>query len=91
MNEQILQQILNQMTAMQEEFKGIKNEMKTRFDHLDSEVFEIKEAVHRIELSQPEDILSLMEQIRNKLEDKTEVLNKRVYNVETEVQRLSRQ
>lgn len=105
MSEKILQQILAQMNAVQEEVKNmsqrmdifeselkdVKKDMNNRFDHLDKEVHDIKESVHRIELNQPEDILSLMHQIQNKLEDKTEVLNKRVYNVETEVQRLGRQ
>ncbi|WP_246944973.1 hypothetical protein [Bacillus pinisoli] len=67
------------------------NSIETKIDTLESGQKEIKESVHRIELSQPQDIVALLERMNKTLENKTEVLNKRVFNVETEIERLNRQ
>ncbi|WP_456276529.1 hypothetical protein [Bacillus sp. AK128] len=73
------------------EILGKLNSIETKIDTLESGQKDIKESVHRIELSQPQDIVALLERMNKTLENKTEVLNKRVFNVETEIERLNRQ
>jgi chromosome segregation ATPase len=54
---------------------------------------EIKEAVIRLEETQPKDIIAILERIDKKLDTKDfelYALNKRVFKVETEIERLSR-
>ncbi len=55
---------------------------------------EIKEGLVRVEESQPKDILAMLERIDRSLENKgfeLYALNKRVFKVEAEIERLSRQ
>ncbi|MBM7662814.1 hypothetical protein JOC85_003625 [Bacillus mesophilus] len=68
-----------------------QNEIKIDIKEIKSEVTDIKNAVHRIELSQPQDIVAILDRMNKNLENKTDVLNKRVFNVETELERLNRQ
>jgi vacuolar-type H+-ATPase subunit D/Vma8 len=79
-----MEDLLNQLLQGQNE---IKNDIK----EIKSEVTDIKNAVHRIELSQPQDIVAILDRMNKNLENKTDVLNKRVFNVETELERLNRQ
>jgi len=77
-----------------QELKDIKvnvSNLNEGQEHLQKDVKEIKESVHRIELSQPKDIVALLKQMNKNMEDKTDVLNKRIFNTETAVERLNRQ
>jgi hypothetical protein len=60
-------------------------------NEIKKDIKEIKTTVQRIEISQPQDITALLERMNINLENKMEVLNKRVFNVETEIERLNRQ
>jgi archaellum component FlaC len=66
------------------EFKKENQEQLTR----------IEEAVLRLEADQPKDIMAVLSQINNKLDDRDselQVLNKRLFKTESEIERLTRQ
>lgn len=98
-----MEELLKQILKGQEELKtelndvistvkiDIKNELEIVKTELKNEILEVKEAVHRIELSQPQDIVPMLERMNKNLEIKTEVLNKRIFNVETEIEQLKQQ
>ncbi|MEH7386426.1 hypothetical protein V7147_13620 [Bacillus sp. JJ1521] len=94
--EELLKQILRGQdelkVVLKNEITTVKTELKSELSivkaELKSEILEVKEAVLRIELSQPQDIVALLERMNKNLESKTEALNKRVFNVETELERL---
>lgn len=79
-----MEELLKQLISGQED---IKSDMK----QIKSDITEIKTAVHHIELTQPQDITALLERMNKNLEHKTEALNKSVFNVETEIERLNKQ
>ncbi|MFS0821834.1 hypothetical protein [Bacillus sp. 1P02SD] len=87
--------VKTEVTSVKAELGSVKTELKSEISavktELKSEILEVKEAVHRIELSQPQDIVALLERMNLNLENKTEVLNKRVFNVEVEIERLKQQ
>ena len=59
----------------------------------DRELLELQ-SVHRIELTQPEDIKAMLHTINNKLDERDSdlrVLNHRVFKVESSVERLTNQ
>lgn len=90
MSDKILQQILEQMTAMQKEIKGVKEEMNLRFDRLDKSI----DKAHMENISSDEHILSTLKEMNTKLDDRdhdVQALNKRVFKVESEIERLTRQ
>ncbi|MGM0867534.1 MAG: hypothetical protein ACQEWF_23035 [Bacillota bacterium] len=79
---------------MEEILKQILNELK----EIRVDINELKQGQSRLEVGQEElqknliDSLGLYtEKIVDHVDDKTEVLNKRVYKVEAEIERLSRQ
>lgn len=85
---------MEEVDKMEELLKQLlqgQNEIKIDIKEIKSEVTDIKNAVHRIELSQPQDIVAILDRMNKNLENKTDVLNKRVFNVETELERLNRQ
>jgi hypothetical protein len=79
-----MEELLKQLLQGQQEIKSDIKEIK-------SEITDIKNAVHRIELSQPQDVVAILDRMNINFENKTDVLNKRVFNVETELERLNRQ
>ncbi|MFJ5763620.1 hypothetical protein ACIQAA_31930 [Neobacillus sp. NPDC093182] len=79
---------------MEEILKQILNELK----EIRVDINELKQGQNRLEVGQEKlqknlvDSLGLYtDKIVDHIDDKTEVLNKRVYKVETEIERLSRQ
>ncbi|MGN7300192.1 hypothetical protein [Ferdinandcohnia sp. SAFN-114] len=79
---------------MEEILKQILNELK----EIRTDINELKQGQNRLEVGQENlqknivDSLGLYtEKIVGHVDDKTEALNKRVYKVESEVERLSRQ
>lgn len=66
-------------------------ELEKGQNEIKEDVKEIKEAVHRIELDQPKDIVAMLDRMNKNFDDKSEALNKRVFKVETEIERLKRQ
>jgi vacuolar-type H+-ATPase subunit D/Vma8 len=99
--DELLKEIINKLNSIDSKIDNLDTKvdsLETKVDSLETKVVnlehgqkEIKESVHRIELSQPQDIVALLERMNKNLENKTEVLNKRVFNVETEIERLNRQ
>lgn len=90
MSEKILQQILEQMTAMQKEIKGVKEEMKSRFDRLEKSI----DKAHMDNFASDDLILQTLKETNAKLDDREHdirALNKRVFKVESEIERLTRQ
>ncbi|SDY03542.1 hypothetical protein SAMN05421736_101194 [Evansella caseinilytica] len=74
-------------SGLKADFIEFKNETAGRFDRLE-------ESMKRLEVSQQEDIKSVLVQIDKKLEEKDHgllVLNKRVFQTEVEVERLKKQ
>ncbi|RFB14757.1 hypothetical protein DZB84_15030 [Bacillus sp. HNG] len=90
-----LASVKTEVTAVKKGLGSVKTELKSEISavktELKSEILEVKEVVRRIELSRPQDIVALLERMNKNLENKTEVLNKRVFNVEVEIERLKQQ
>ncbi|TYS17802.1 hypothetical protein FZC78_08075 [Rossellomorea vietnamensis] len=51
---------------------------------------EIKEIAKRIETSQNEDAIALLRNFHTQIDSKTEVLNRRLFNAETDIQKLEK-
>ncbi|MEM4994919.1 hypothetical protein WKH56_20355 [Priestia sp. SB1] len=84
--EEMLKQILTKLNGL----KQGQKEMKEDFKNLSDKVDNIEKAVNRIEVSQNEDVIAILKRVDQDIEDKTQALNKRVYKLETEYERLSR-
>lgn len=72
----------------------MSNEVTDLLKKMDSKVDRVEEAVNRIEQNEPADIMSILKQMNDKLDEREaeiQVLNKRVFKVETEIERLTRQ
>ncbi|WP_261132114.1 hypothetical protein [Bacillus sp. Marseille-Q3570] len=94
--EQVLKQILDELKVMKTDMSELKS-MKTDMTELKSDMNDLKEGQHRLEVGQArlqknliESLGSYTDKIIEHVENKTEVLNKRVYRVESEIERLSR-
>jgi len=77
--EDILKQILTKLNGLEQGQKEIKEKINN-----------IEQTVSRIEVSQNEDVIAILKRVDQDVEDKTQALNKRVYKLETEYERLSR-
>ncbi|MBM7571354.1 hypothetical protein [Aquibacillus albus] len=89
--EELLRQLLSGQNDLKNDIKQMKSDITNDIEQMKSDITEIKTAVHRIELSQPQDITALLDRMNKNLEHKMEVLNKRVFNVEAEIERLNKQ
>ena len=67
------------------------NVIRKEVDVMGKAVKNIKTGQEQLQKSIIESLGQYTERIANHVDDKTAVLNKRVYNVETEIQRLTRQ
>ena len=77
--EDILKQILTKLNGLEQGQKEIKEKINN-----------IEQTVSRIEVSQNEDVIAILKRVDQDVEDKTQALNKCVYKLETEYERLSR-
>jgi uncharacterized protein Yka (UPF0111/DUF47 family) len=87
MSDQKIDMILTALKEFKEEFDEFKKENKEQLNR-------IEEAVIRLEENQPQDITAMLNQINKKLDDRDnelQVLNKRLFKNESEVERLTRQ
>lgn len=104
MSEQLLKQIINELQSIKSEqqntnlrldqFESRLDQIELRLDRIETDVAEIKQSVHRIEFGQPEDIKAMLQTIYDKLDERDseiQVLNRRVFKVESAVERLSGQ
>ncbi|WP_019156363.1 hypothetical protein [Robertmurraya massiliosenegalensis] len=99
--EEILNQILNELKEMRvdiSEVKGDVNEIRVDVNELKVDVNDLKQGQDRLEVGLEKLQKNLVEsldlytdKIVNHVDDKIEVLNKRVFKVETEIERLTRQ
>jgi chromosome segregation ATPase len=85
--EQGQKELVGKVTTMDKRL----NRLELRNDEMQNDVTEIRKVVHRLEENQPKDIEAILERINNKVDDKCDALNKRVFEIETEIERLSRQ
>lgn len=87
MSDQKLDMIFTALSEFRSDFNQFKKENKEQLSR-------IEETVHRLEVNQPEDIMAMLNQINKKLDerdDEIQVLNKRLFKTESEVERLTRQ
>lgn len=87
MSDQKLDMIFTALSEFRSDFNEFKKENKEQLSR-------IEETVHRLEVNQPEDIMAMLNQINKKLDerdDEIQVLNKRLFKTESEVERLTRQ
>ncbi len=85
--EAILNQILSEIKGMKADIVYLKESQSSIEQKIDG----IYKAVVRIEEGQPKDIFAILENINQKLDTKESeinVLNKRIFKVETEIERL---
>lgn len=92
--EEVLKQILN---GIQEMRVGM-NDLKLGQNGLEVDIKDLKQGQNRLEIGQEKLQKNLVDslgfytdKIVEHIDDKTEAFNKRVYKVETEIERLSRQ
>jgi len=88
--EAMMQQLINMVGKNNERF----NDLEKRFDKVDQRLESIEASVQRIEMNEPADIMAMLKQINGKLDDRDndmQALNKRVFKVESEIERLTRQ
>jgi archaellum component FlaC len=88
--EELLKQILIEIAGMKSEITGIKTNM-VRLEH---KVDGIYQSVVRMEEGQPLDIYAMLGNISNKVDSRDSeitVLNKRVFKLESDVERLNKQ
>jgi chromosome segregation ATPase len=87
----------NLLKQMLTELQGLKKDVTSLMDgqtRLEQKVDGIYQAVVRIEEGQPKDIYAMLENIDRKLEDKDSeitVLNKRIFKIESDIERLNKQ
>lgn len=77
----------NRLDGMNNRLNGIDN----RLDGIEQEIKEVKTGQEKLQKSIIKSIGEYTEKIADYVDVKTEVLNKRVFKLETEVQRLTRQ
>jgi hemerythrin-like domain-containing protein len=82
------------LNVLEETLKQILNELK----EIKTDIHDLKDGQARLEVGQNklqknliDSLGSYTEKIVDHLDDKTQALNKRVYNVESEIERLSKQ
>lgn len=86
-NQVRLEQNQSEMSGRFERVEQNQNDMSARLER-------IEQAVIRIEEAQPKDIMAMLHNIHNDLIDKDSaisVLNKRMFRLETDVEKLSKQ
>lgn len=80
-----LDMILNTIVKFKEEFCAYKSESNEKLDRIEA-------TLSRIESNQPEDIIGMLKQINNKIDERDseiQALNKRVFKVESRIERLT--
>ena len=81
-------------SVLKEELEPINNrlnDIEINVKDLNKDVKDIKTGQEKLQKNIIESLGQYTEKIANHVDDKTAVLNKRVYAVETEIQRLTRQ
>lgn len=102
--DEMMQQLINLIGKNNERFNemdnrfndidGRFNQMNSRFDGMDQRLERIEEAMIRLEENEPSNIMSLLQQIDGKMDERDheiQALNKRVFKTESEIERLTRQ
>lgn len=87
MDDKKLDMILTALSEFRGDFVEFKKENQEQLTR-------IEEAILRLEADQPKDIRAMLNQIDKKLDDRDnemQVLNKRLFKTESEVERLTRQ
>jgi len=93
-----MEEILRQMLSEIKEMRVDINELRKDTNELKKDTYELREGQKRLEAGQEKLQKNLVESIGlytdkivDYVDDRTEVLNKRVYKVESEIERTSRQ
>ncbi|WP_339063621.1 hypothetical protein [Tepidibacillus marianensis] len=89
--EELLERILHELSIIKSDMANFAT--KSDIQDVKNELIEIKQSVQRIEQSHPEDIHAMLQTINNKLDQRdsdVQVLNKRIFKVESDVERLTR-
>ncbi|WNB92611.1 hypothetical protein [Bacillus sp. NEB1478] len=94
--EKVLNEILLKLSNLengQMEFREGQKGLEVRQTSFESSVHEIRDSVHdirdivtRIEIGQNEDVIALLKLFNNNIDSKTEVLNKRLFRVESKLE-----
>jgi gas vesicle protein len=92
---ELLQSVLQaELNPIKETIKRLDSDMKQQFDDVNKRLKNIENGIYRIEEGQPEDIKAILTTISNKIDqhdDHAHVLNKRLFQMESKVERLSKQ
>jgi hypothetical protein len=87
MNDKKVDMILIALSEFRSDFVEFKKENQEQLTR-------IEEAVLRLEADQPKDVMAVLSQINKKIDDRDselQVLNKRLFKTESEIERLTRQ
>ena len=95
-----IQGMKSDMRTVNADIFSMKTDISIRFDKLEAKVSvlqtdvnEIKSIAQRIEESQPEDVHAMLQTINSKLDQRDadiQVLNKRVFQVESAIEKITR-
>lgn len=83
-----------QFADLREQFNQHKLENKVQFDQFKAQLTRVEDTLVRLEENQSQDIVAVLKQIDKKLDDRDnelQVLNKRLFKTESDVERLTRQ
>lgn len=87
----IIERDLNEVKNGQEQFRRDLNVVKTGQEQFQRDLNEVKTGLEKLHKSLIESLGEYTEKIAEHVDIKTEALNKRVFAVEAEIQRLTRQ
>lgn len=89
--QQALAQSQKELAQTQAELaKGQKN-IEGRLMRLEDDVKEVKQAISRVEVGQQQDVLAILKRVDKNIENRTDVLNKRTFDLETKFEEFRKQ
>lgn len=94
MSEQKIDMLLNALSEFRSDFDTFKNENKEQFTEVREQLERIEKTTLRLEAEQPKDISAMLNQINKKLDQRDnelQVLNKRLFRAESEVEKMAQQ
>lgn len=85
---------MDRQETMMQQLISMVGHNTDRMNVMNKQLERIEESMNRIEHSQPSDILAMLKQINGKLDERDneiQVLNKRLFKTESEIERLTKQ
>lgn len=88
--------IKQEQASMNIELQNVKSQMNSRFDtletktsHIQDDVSDIKNSVHRLEMNEPQDVLAMLKQVNQKLDSNQKIVHD-IEDLETDIRLIKR-